>query len=43
LSESGSPYTLPTLIDAFGEVINQLTRAMRHTTEGYQATPGQDP
>lgn len=28
LRESGSPYTLPTLINALGEVINQLTRAI---------------
>jgi len=32
LSESGSPYTLPALISALGEVINQLTRATRHAT-----------
>lgn len=29
LRESGSPYTLPALIDGLGEVINQLTWAMR--------------
>jgi hypothetical protein len=28
LRESGSPYTLPTLISALGEVINQLTWAI---------------
>ena len=32
LRESGSPYTLPTLISALGEVIDQLTRATRHAT-----------
>jgi N-acetylglucosamine-6-phosphate deacetylase len=30
LRESGSPYTLPTLISALAEVIDQLTRATRH-------------
>ena len=30
LHESGSPYTLPGLIDALGEVITQLTQAMRN-------------
>jgi hypothetical protein len=40
LRESGSPYTLPTLIDALGEVIDQLTRATRHATAGIrQAQP----
>jgi hypothetical protein len=29
LRESGSPYTLPTLISALDEVINHLTRATR--------------
>ncbi len=29
LRESGSPYTLPALIGALGDVINQLTRAAR--------------
>jgi hypothetical protein len=32
LRESDSPYTLPTLISALAEVINQLTRATRHAT-----------
>jgi hypothetical protein len=40
LRESGSPHTLPTLIDALGEVIDQLTRATRHATAGIrQAQP----
>jgi len=29
LRQSGSPYTLPALISGLGEVINQLTRAIR--------------
>jgi hypothetical protein len=29
LNESGSPYTLPALIETLGEVINQLTHATR--------------
>ena len=32
LRDSGSPYTLPTLISALGEVINQLTQATRRAT-----------
>ena len=32
LRESGSPYTLPALIDALGEVIDQLTRTIRDAT-----------
>ena len=32
LRESGSPYTLPTLIGALGEVINHLTQATRRST-----------
>jgi hypothetical protein len=32
LRESGSPYTLPALISALGEVIDELTRATRHAT-----------
>ena len=30
LRESGSPYTLPSLLSALDEVISQLTRATRH-------------
>jgi hypothetical protein len=32
LRESGSPYTLPALISALADVINELTRATRHAT-----------
>ena len=32
LRESGSPYTLPSLLSALDEVISQLTRATRHAT-----------
>ena len=32
LRETASPYTLPALISALGEVINELTRATRHAT-----------
>jgi len=32
LRESGSPYTLPALITALSEVIDELTRATRHAT-----------
>jgi hypothetical protein len=34
LRESGSPYTLPTLLSALSDVINELTRATRHATAG---------
>jgi hypothetical protein len=34
LRESGSPYTLPALISALSDVIDQLTRATRHATTG---------
>jgi hypothetical protein len=33
LRESASPYTLPALIDALGDVISQLTRATRDATQ----------
>jgi N-acetylglucosamine-6-phosphate deacetylase len=40
LRESGSPYTLPTLITALSEVIDELTRATRHATADiHQAQP----
>jgi hypothetical protein len=40
MRESGSPYTLPALINALSEVIDQLTRATRHATAGiHQARP----
>ena len=32
LRESGSPYTLPALINALDEIINQLTRTIHHAT-----------
>jgi hypothetical protein len=32
LRESGSPYTLPALISALSDVINELTRATHHAT-----------
>jgi hypothetical protein len=34
LRESGSPYSLPALIDAIGEVINQLSHAEREALNG---------
>jgi len=40
LRESGSPYTLPALINALSDVIDELTRATRHATAGiHQAQP----
>jgi hypothetical protein len=48
LRESGSPYNLPALISALGDVINQLTRAIRHATatsahQGPTTLPASDP
>jgi hypothetical protein len=40
LRESGSPYTLPALISALSDVIDELTRATHHATAGIrQAEP----
>jgi hypothetical protein len=43
LAESGSPYTLPGLIDALDEVISQLTRATRHAIADVGPSGRQDP
>jgi hypothetical protein len=43
LRESGSPYTLPGLIDALDEVISQLTRATRHAIADVSPPGRQDP
>jgi uncharacterized protein YbjT (DUF2867 family) len=42
LRESGSPYTLPALISALDEVINQLTRATHQAIAGITSSR-QDP
>ena len=41
LHESGSPYTLPALITALGEVIDQLTRATRNATANIRQDPAE--
>jgi hypothetical protein len=43
LHESGSPYTLPGLIDALGEVIAQLTQAMRNAVPDITPPAGRLP
>jgi hypothetical protein len=40
LRESGSPYTLPALIGALGEVINMLSRAEREALRGIPGHAG---
>jgi hypothetical protein len=42
LRESGSPYTLPGLIDGLDEVISQLTRAMRQAIADVSPLSRQD-
>ena len=39
LRESASPYTLPALIDALGEVTGQLSRAERRALDGIPPDP----
>jgi hypothetical protein len=39
LRESASPYTLPALIDALGEITGQLSRAERQATGGIPPGP----
>ena len=39
LRESASPYSLPALIDALGEVTGQLSRAERQALAGIEAGP----
>ena len=39
LRESASPYTLPALIDALGEVTDQLSRAERQALDGIPPGP----
>ena len=39
LHQSASPYTLPVLIDALGEVTGQLCRAGRHALGGIPPDP----
>jgi len=39
LRESASPYTLPALIDALGEVTDHLSRAERHALDGIPPGP----
>ena len=39
LRESASPYTLPALIEAFGEVINMLSHAEREALHGIPPGP----
>jgi hypothetical protein len=39
LRESASPYTLPALIDALGEVTGQLSRAERRAFDGIPPDP----
>jgi len=44
LRESASPYTLPALIDALGEVTDQLSRAERQALGGIPPDPpGSEP
>jgi hypothetical protein len=43
LRESGSPCTLPELTGGPGEVIGQLTRAIRHATADIGPPGSQDP
>jgi hypothetical protein len=43
LRASGSPYTLPALISALGEVINQLTRTIRDATADISPPRPNDP
>jgi hypothetical protein len=43
LRESGSPYNLPALISALGDVINQLTRAIRDATADISPPRPNDP
>ena len=43
LRESGSPYTLPSLLSALDEVISQLTRATRHAIADISLPSHQDP
>jgi hypothetical protein len=39
LRESASPYTLPALIDALGQVTDQLSRAERQALDGIPPDP----
>ncbi len=41
LRESASPYTLPALISALGEVTGELTRAADHANAGIPSSPAE--